>query len=255
MTHPAEEIRQRGFAVIPNVFDAGEVALLRHRLEELIDEDLLHPDPRRRVDDWMVFNPVVRDPVFLEAVCAPAVLEVVEDLLGPTCILYSCVSSSMPAHGTNYSVRVHVDCQRVIPGYPTNVGVMTVLDDFTDDNGATRFLAGSFERLDPPSDEEFMRDSDVVYPVAGDVVVFNARTWHSGAPNRTDRARHALTANYCRSYMRQHFDFPRMLTSDQAAELGEVSRRILGFNVRVPASLDEYYVDREEDRLYRAGQG
>lgn len=254
MTDHVAAIRERGFTVVPGVFDAESVATLREHLTALIEADLHHPDPRRRADDWMVFNPVVRDPVFLDAVAAPRVLEVLEAILGPTCILYSCVSSSMPPHGTNYSVRVHVDCQRVIPGYPTNLGVMTALDDFTEENGGTRMLPGSFERSDPPTDEEFMADSELVLPRAGDAVVFNARTWHSGSPNRTDRPRHALTANYCRSFMRQHFDFPRMIASEDAARLDPVARRLLGFNVRVPTSLEEYYVDAA-DRLYLHGQG
>ena len=72
--------------------------------------------------------------------------------------------------------------------------------------------------------------------------------------NRTGQPRHALTVNYCRSFMRQHFDFPRMITADRAATLSPVLRRVLGFDVRMPTSLDQYYVD-PEDRLYKAGQG
>jgi ectoine hydroxylase-related dioxygenase (phytanoyl-CoA dioxygenase family) len=184
----------------------------------------------------------------------PNVLPAVEALLGPTCIMYACVSSSMPPNGTNFSKRIHVDSPRVIPSYPTNVGVMMALTDFTEDNGATRFLPGSFERMDPPSDEEFERDAEMVFPRAGSAVIFNARTFHSGGVNRTSEPRHAVTVNYCRAYMRTSFDFVRMVPPERVPTLAPALRRVLGFDVRMPTSLDEYYVD-EADRLYKANQG
>ena len=240
--------------MIPDVFDRAEVARLVEVLDRLVRQDLAHPDPRRRADDWMSFNGVLREDAIAEVVTHPKILPCIESILGPTCIMYACVSSSMPPRGSNYSVRVHVDSQRVIPSYPTNIGALVALTDFTEANGATRFLPGSFERLDRPTQQEFDRDSEMVFPSAGSVIVFNARTWHSGGVNRTDEPRHALTVNYCRAYMRQHFDFARMVPPERVPSLSPVLRRVLGFDVRMPTSLDEYYVD-EADRLYKANQG
>ena len=253
-TGPASEVARRGFCVIPDVLDAAEVARLVEGLERLIQEGLEHPDPRRRHDDWMAFNGALRDEAIGAAVTHPNILPHVEAILGASCIMYACVSSTMPPHGANFSMRIHVDSPRVIPTYPTNVGVMIALTDFSEANGATRFLPNSFERVDPPTPEEFERDSEMVFPKAGSAVLFNARTFHSGGMNRTDEPRHAVTTNYCRSYMRQSFDFVRMVPPERAASLPPLLRRVLGFDVRMPTSLEEYYVD-EADRLYKAGQG
>jgi ectoine hydroxylase-related dioxygenase (phytanoyl-CoA dioxygenase family) len=250
----ASEVARRGFVVIPDALDAGEVSRLIEGLDGLIAEDLDHPDPRRRNDDWMAFNGALRDDAIADVVTHPNILPHVEAILGATCIMYACVSSTMPPNGTNFSMRVHVDSPRVIPSYPTNVGVMTALTDYTEDNGATRFLPGSFERLDPPTAEDFDRDAEMVFPRAGSTVLFNARTWHTGGVNRTAEPRHAVTVNYCRAYMRQSFDFVRMVPPERAPALSPVLRRVLGFDVRMPTSLDEYYVD-ESERLYKANQG
>ena len=129
-----------------------------------------------------------------------------------------------------------------------------LIDDFTDENGATYFLPGSFGRADRPSDEEFFAGAVRVHPKAGDLVVFNACTWHMGGENHTDRERHAATINVVRSYMRQRFDYPRMVPPEVVDTLSPTLRRVLGFNVRVPTSLDEYYVPPER-RLYLANQG
>ena len=250
----ASEVARRGFAIIPDALDAAEVERLIEVLDRLIAEDLRHPDPRRRNDDWMAFNGALRDDAIAGAVTHPNLLPHVEAILGPTCIMYACVSSSMPPNGTNFSMRVHVDSPRVIPSYPTNVGVMVALTDYTEQNGATRFLPGSFERFEPPTTEEFDRDAEMVFPRAGSAVVFNARTWHTGGVNTTAEPRHAVTVNYCRAYMRQSFDFVRMVPPEKVPTLSPVLRRVLGFDVRMPTSLDEYYVD-EADRLYKANQG
>ena len=57
----ADEVATRGYAVIADVLDAGEVAHLRGVLDRRIGEDLAHPDPQRHHDDWMSFNGVLRD--------------------------------------------------------------------------------------------------------------------------------------------------------------------------------------------------
>lgn len=250
-----DAVSTTGFAVVPDVLSPLEAASFADILDRLVAEDLAHPDPRRRADDWMVFNPYLRDPRILELICRSDIVDHVEAILGQTAILYACVTSSMPPTGSNYSARVHVDSPRVVPGYPTNVGVMICLDDFTVENGATSMLPRSFERLERPTDDEFERDAEVLLPRAGSLIVFNARTWHRGGVNGTDRPRHAITANYCRAFMRQHFDVPRMIPPEVADTLTESQRRILGFHVRMPTSLDEYYVDDDSERLYRSGQG
>jgi len=249
-----EQIRARGFAIVPAILDGERVETMRRELLRAAEADLAAWEGRDYPDAWMVHNLMVRHPVFAEFLENPVLHAYLSPLLGETCILYAYTSSSMPPSGANFSHRVHIDSARLVPGYWTNVGVMVALDDYTTENGATRFLPSSFERPDPPSIEGFLEQSEEVFPKAGEGVVFNARTWHMGGKNTTDVARHAITLNVCRSYMRQRFDYPRLVGDETLAHVGEVGRRFLGFNVRMPATLDEYYLP-EAERLYKAGQG
>jgi ectoine hydroxylase-related dioxygenase (phytanoyl-CoA dioxygenase family) len=249
-----EAIRDRGFAVVPGMLDEDTVDTMKRELLRAAEEDLAAWEGRDYSDAWMVHNLMVRHPVFATFLDNPVLHAYLTPLLGDTCILYAYTSSSMPPSGANFSHRVHVDSPRVIPGYWTNVGVMVALDDYTRENGATRFLPHSFEREDPPPVEEFLAQSEETFPRAGEAVIFNARTWHMGGMNRTSVARHAITLNVCRSYMRQRFDYPRLVGEETLKHVGDVGRRFLGFNVRMPASLEEYYLP-EAQRLYKAGQG
>lgn len=248
-------LRSTGFAVIPEVLPRDEALGMRPLLQQAINDDLKRwAGAPGYVDGWMVHNLMVRGRPFLRLLENPALHAYLDEMLSDTCIIYAYTSSSMPPGGTNYSRRIHVDSPRIIPDYVTNVGITLALDDFTEENGATEMLPGSQQRADPPGNEEFERTAVSLMPKAGQAIIFNARIWHRGGINRSGAPRHAVTINACRSFMRQRFDYPRLVSQTLLDELGPVGRRFLGFNVRVPTCLEEYYVP-EERRLYKAGQG
>jgi ectoine hydroxylase-related dioxygenase (phytanoyl-CoA dioxygenase family) len=170
-----------------------------------------------------------------------ALTEPFEWLLGDGCIVYAYTSSSMPPGGGNYSNRIHVDCPRIVPGYITNVGATILLDDFTEENGATWFLPGSQVRAEAPSDDEFYRSAGRVIAAAGSVFYFNARLWHAGGRNLTTTWRHALTLNVCRPYMKQRLDIPRAMAHVDLTGVSTKALQKLGFLSQVPANYDEYY--------------
>ena len=241
--------------LIPDVLPRDEALALRPLLQKAIDDDIARWRGKPGcIDEWMVHNLMVRGRPFLRLLENRVLHAYLDEFLSDTCILYAYTSSSMPPGGSNYSRRIHVDCPRVIPGYVTNVGITLALDDFTEENGATELLPDSQWRTDMPSDEEFDRSAIRFMPKAGQAIMFNARTWHRGGVNRTGEPRHALTINACRSFMRQRFDYARLIDPDLLDHVGPLGRRFLGFNVRMPASLEEYYVP-EEQRLYKGGQG
>jgi ectoine hydroxylase-related dioxygenase (phytanoyl-CoA dioxygenase family) len=247
------EIVERGFTIARGVVSPVEIAALRADLERAIAEDVDSRGPHDQ-GAFMVLNLMTRGESFIRLLDNDVLHDHLSPILGDTCVVYAYTSSSMPAGGTNYSNRIHVDSPRFIAGYPTNLGVTLALDEFTDENGATYLLPGSHLSAEVPTRERFDREAVRAYPKAGDAIIFNARTWHRGGDNTTDAVRHAVTMNVCRSYMRQQFDFPRMMGYDAPDRFAPRVQRFLGYDVRVPASLEEYY--RPEDRrLYKAGQG
>ncbi len=151
----------------------------------------------------------------------------------------------MPPNKTNYSNRIHVDCPRIIPGYITNVGATILLDDFTEENGATWFLPYSQTREEQPSREEFEGNAKRVIAKAGTVWFFNARIWHAGGSNHTDQWRHAMTINMCRPYMKQRIDIPRAMAHMDLSGVSQTALQKLGFLAQVPANYDEYYAPPE----------
>jgi ectoine hydroxylase-related dioxygenase (phytanoyl-CoA dioxygenase family) len=258
-----DQMDELGYAVIPGVLDQHRVALLRAELEAAIAADNMVFDQveqqtgRPHPDRWMVQNAMLRGIELGRMLEQETMQAYFSEFVGEHCILYAYQTSSLPPHGANYSARLHVDTPRLVPGYMTNIGAFFPLDDLTEENGATYLLPGSHKSLEGPDEATFEANAVRMICPAGSMVLIHPRVWHRGGSNRTSRARHMLTIGACRNFMRSRFDFPRLIDntkSDILTNVGAVGRRFLGYNVRVPASMEEYYRP-PESRLYLANQG
>jgi ectoine hydroxylase-related dioxygenase (phytanoyl-CoA dioxygenase family) len=247
-----ETFERDGLAVVPQVVTSEEVALLRAELEAAIAEDAInYPEV---FDKGMVHNCMVRGARMAALLDNPVMNEYITAVLGDTCIAYAYQSSSLVPEQCNYGSRVHVDSPRHIPGYSTNMGVILALDDFTEENGGTYYLKYSHRLELLPDEKTFYANASRAVCKAGDMVIFQGRLVHAAGHNKTDRTRHSLTINVCRSYMRQRFDFPRLVPQPIIDSLGENGKRLIGMNVRMPTSLAEFYLPPEQ-RLYKPNQG
>lgn len=246
------EVTSVGFGVVRGLLSPSNVAIYRQAVDEL---NQMQGDGRLPFSDkGLIHSPMfIRKELFglldLDSLCL-----VVDAVMDSTSILYAFSTSTVAPRDTNYAGRPHVDSPRIIPGYITNLGLIVALTDFTPENGATQMLPRSFERSSPPSALEFEKDSVTVSVNAGDCIIFNCRSWHSSTPNLTDSPRLSITLNFCRSFMRQRFDYPRMVADADAIKLSARQRRFLGFDVQMPTSFEEFAASPEL-RKYKPNQG
>ena len=253
VTEAAAEVRENGAVVLRGIVPHGLVAPMHHDLRRAIGEDMVrygasHPFP------GIVHALMLRGASFMELLSVGAVQAVSRAILGHGAIVHAFNSSSLPPNDTNYAGRIHVDSPRHIPGYATNIGLAFPLDPFTVENGAMEIWPQSFRLAEAPAAEEFERNKVVLAGLLpGDAVCFNSRCWHQSGMNTTAAWRHAATLNVCRAYMRQQFDFPRMIPRPLSAPLSEDVRQFLGYHVRMPVSLDEFTAPPDR-RPYRPGQ-
>jgi len=249
-----KDILTQGYSIVENVLSPEFVAKAKAELEIAIGKEVEYHKMNEFSDFGMVLLCSLYGGAFIELFDNKKLNDAFNAVLGDGCIVYAYTSSSMPPHKTNYSARIHVDCPRLIPDYITNMGATILLDDFTEENGATWFLPFSQTMPEKPADEEFYKNGKRVIAKAGSVWFFNARVWHAGGSNLTDQWRHALTINMCRPYMKQRIDIPRAM---QDMDLGAVSQQALqklGFLAQVPASYDEYYTSPEKRKFKQAAE-
>ncbi len=182
----------------------------------------------------MVHALMSRGPAFLDLLGNPAIRRICKSVLGQGCIVHAYNSSSMPPGASNYSRSIHVDSPRLIPGYLTNMGITIALDPFNAETGGMEIMPLSFDFGEAPDEMAFQKGAERPLLAPGDAILFNARCWHRGGVNRGQNWRHAVTMNVCRAYMRQQFDYPRMLDQLNINGLDEDRRQFLGYHVRQP---------------------
>lgn len=248
-----EEIQKHGITIIKNVINHDLIEILKVELEQARTEDNLNIN--KTFDEGMVHNCMYRGEEMRRLLDNNILNSLISKLLNSTFIVYAYQSSSLEPGKSNYGSRVHVDTPRFINEHLTNVGVIFPLNDFTKENGATFYLQGSHLKEEIPNDNDFYKKAKRAICKKGDLIVFNARLVHAAGMNTSMTARHSLTINFCRSYMRQRFDFPRMYENEyKELQLTDNMKKRLGWDVRVPKSLKEFYLP-EDMRLYKANQG
>jgi hypothetical protein len=102
--------------------------------------------------------------------------------------------------------------------------------------------------------EEFFAQADRAIGPAGRVVAFDSNLWHAAGVNRSPARRRGLTIAFTRPFMKQQLDYPRALGYAAAGAMSPALRQVLGYNARVPASLEEWYQPAER-RMYQRDQG
>lgn len=153
-----------------------------------------------------------------------------------------------------YVQNIHRDIRSYTGDFKLMIQMMVVLDDFTEENGATYFLSGSHKHEDKPEEQYFYDYSDRAIAKKGSVILFDANLWHAAGKNYTDHQRRALTMAFTRPFFKQQMDYPRLLGYELREELNEDLRQIIGYNSRLPATLHEYYQPLEK-RMYQPNQG
>ena len=129
------------------------------------------------------------------------------------------------------------------------MGGILLLDDFTEENGATWMLPKSQTLLEEPEEKTFYKKAKRIIAKAGSAVYFNSRLWHSSDINRTSSWRHALTINMCRPWMKQRIDIPRAMGGIDLSMASEKVLQKLGFHSQIPASYSEYFVEPEKRKF------
>ncbi len=210
--------RAQGYLVVPDVLAPAEVAALRRvtegfveraraldRHDEIYDLEDSHSPAEPRVR--RIKNPDRHDPAYAALVRHPAILAVLEALLGPA-IRFDVSKLNLKAAGYGAPVEWHQDWAF----YPhTNddlaaVGVM--LDDVDEANGPLLVVPSS--HLGPIFDHHHagvfcgaMRPEDVMLDQAvpltgpaGSITVHHARLIHGSATNTSGRPRRLLLHQY-----------------------------------------------------------
>ncbi len=245
------ELELYGYTVLPSVLSPEEVACLA----TLLDQE----DEKRGVEYTynasyarLVPNvPAIAD-VFLALIDHPAVLPVLEDVLGKDLVLGSMNSRILrpgdPAQDLHSDIPV---VHRRQLGKPVMLQVTWMIDAFSHDNGATCIVPGSHRMESSVPAAGF----DIPYiqaptGLAGSVMIFNGQCWHGGGANNSQSRRRAIFGHYrVGPWMRFQTDptvaFPQERWEQMSPRQREIMRMEHGINQKNAA---DHYADQPSGR-------
>jgi hypothetical protein len=249
-------LASRGWCVVPGALPTELVARVR---EQMAPAAARRQAIRARNgveghNDGTLHHLVADHPAFLEVIDHLARLEpLFSRFFGGRCVLNSYGGVINVRDTRAYVHAVHRDIRFGSQDRRFMLNLLLMLDPFTADNGATYLLSGSHRQNNKPDDSHFQAHAERATGSAGSMLFFDSRLWHAAGDNQTSGPRRALTLTLTPPFFKPQMDYCRLLGEDSVRSMSPLRRQLLGFNARVPDSLDTYYVPVAE-RRYQRGQ-
>ncbi len=232
-----DRLDRDGFLVLEEFVPPADLAVLRDRIHRLFDElgERAGFEFKQEPQTDRLANLIDYDEIFQRAVGLPRLLAGVAQVLGPEFKLSSLNARSARPH-SDWTQPLHCDTGALPDARGNSVcNIIWMLDDFTPDNGATRFIPGTHRSHRLP--QEVLADPGAPHPDErlligrrGTVVIMNAHLWHGGTANRTDNPRLAMHSFYCRRDQPQQQYQRRLLRPETQARLSPELRWLLALD-------------------------
>ena len=219
---------------LPGLMGPDLLAVVRKRVEDLFTEEgeAAGVEFKREPGASRLANLVNKGRIFEQIILTPEILECMAEVLGPRFKLSSLNVRSVDPHSAS-GQPLHSDSAAVADqsGYWVCNSVW-MLDDFTAENGATRFVPGSHRwgRIPPAEFYQLHSQERLITGEAGTVVVMNAHMWHGGTANRTAAPRRAMHVYYTRWDKPQQQYQKRLLDAAVQARLSPETRAVLALD-------------------------
>lgn len=228
---------REGVLVLENFVAPELLADLKRQLARLYEElgERAGEEFKQEPQTDRLANLVDHGGPFHRAISEPKLLAAVGHVLGPAFKLGSLNARSARPH-SDWVQPLHCDMGELPDADGNRVcNIVWMLDDFTPENGPTRYIPGTHASGRLPQDA--LADPSAPHPnerlllgKAGTVAVMNAHLWHGGGANRTDRPRLAMHTFFCRRDLPQQQYQKQLLRPEVQAALNADLRELLALD-------------------------
>ena len=258
-----------GFCLVENVMAVSDLKKLQQKMYEIRDpmkEDLemvlsksqVMVDNKDSGRNFVMRLMMLYDPYFALILENSWFLEIIDTLLGDTSVLHLQNGFILPkkdfsvANASEKQPVFHMDFPRILNGYLASINIFMLISEFTEENGGTIVIPGSHQGK--ISAEMIDKSEKVTIEASeGSWLVFDSTLIHAAGENHSSTDRVAINHQMTKSYFKQQIDYCNALASN-VDDFPPRVKQILGYSVRVPSSLEEFYLP-EDKRFYKSNQG
>lgn len=218
--HAAFELDSRGFTILPGPVPCD-------RMEQLTDaytaamSSASGPDVRVGSTSTRVSDFVNRGAEFDDLYIFPPLLDACRLVIGRPFKLSSLQARTLRPHTP--AQELHVDVRRDSPDWPL-LGFILMIDEFRQENGATRFVPGSHHGLSAP---ESTASEVLACAPAGSLILFNGSVWHGHTANVSDKPRRSLQGAFIPRDGQAATDFAARMQPETRARLSALALYLL----------------------------
>jgi ectoine hydroxylase-related dioxygenase (phytanoyl-CoA dioxygenase family) len=228
-----EALAADGHVVCEGVLTSDRAAETRRELQRVLDDT---PTGRNDFEGFAtkrVYALFAKTRAFDELAINPVLRGVREAVLGPSQLSAPVGIQIGPGEAAQVLHRDDSIYPLRRPHQEVVLNTMWAFDDFTVDNGATRFVVGS-HRWEPdrtPGATDAV--TQTVMP-AGSVAIYTGSIFHGGGANRTDRPRLGVILEYVAGWLRPQENHVIGVAPAVVATLPEELQELLGYNIYPP---------------------
>lgn len=242
------ELRTKGYTILKKWTSKEKVKKINEVLPKIFEE---HKKIRKNNNngissDGVAMNVLVSDDIFidfLQEMIDKGLIESLEkNYFGEKCILNSFSAlSNIKSESDLFYKKVHRDVRGYSGEIPLLLNCLVMIDDFTVENGGTLLLPYSHLIKEKPTKKFWEENCINMTGSAGDIILWNSNVFHASGINKTTQIRRGLPITFSLPHYKQLLDYPRALGYDRKDEFNIELQQLLGYNSRVPSSLNEWY--------------
>ena len=229
----AARLPQDGYVVVTVMMDAAGLETARADLQRVLAATPTGRNAFEGFTTQRVYALFAKTRTFDQAATHPLLLAVLAEVLG-NCQLSAPVGIRIgPGEKAQILHRDDAIYPVPEPHPPLVVNTMWPLDEFTAENGATRFIPGShaWEPGRVPAADDPV-ETAVMSP--GSAMFYLGSLWHGGGANQTDAPRLGVILEYAAGWLRQQENHCLAVPREVVSQLPERLQELLGYNIYPP---------------------
>jgi ectoine hydroxylase-related dioxygenase (phytanoyl-CoA dioxygenase family) len=229
----ARRLADDGYVVVSGLLTPDGVRTAAADLRRVLEAVPQGRNPFEGLSTQRIYALFAKTRTFDQAAIHPLVLEVLDQVLGHYQLSAPVGISIGPGEQAQILHRDDAVYPLPQPGPPVVVNTMWPLDEFTGENGATRFIPGSHRwepgRVPAPDDRV---ETATLSP--GSVMFYLGSLWHGGGANRTARPRLGVILEYAAAWLRPQENHCLAVPRSVVRQLPERLQELLGYNIYPP---------------------
>ena len=229
----AAALGRDGYAIVEHLLPPDEAAAKRAELTRILDETRVGRNDFEGFKTRRIYALFAKTRVFDEPATHPLVLGVLDRVLGPSYQLSAPVGIEISPGETAQVLHTDDGIYPIPRPHPEIVlNTMWALDDFTEENGATRVVPGSQRWVDQRPDDASPIERATM--PAGSVMFFTGSVYHGGGANNSDRPRLGTILEYVAGWLRPQENHVLAVPQDIVRTVPQRLQELLGYNIHPP---------------------